>query len=102
MAATSEPASGSDKQYEHWDSPAATAGRYRAFNSSEPQLMTGIIPSLEISIIRLVDAHALDNSSTMIAWVTWSTPQPPYSTGNPIAGSSIDRHDSKFLHGYLP
>src|SRR4051812_25455686 len=70
MAATSDPASGSDRQYEHCDSPDATRGRYRAFNSSEPQFMTGIIPSFEMSMMRLVDAQARDSSSTMIAWVT--------------------------------
>src|SRR5947207_2228279 len=102
MAATSEPASGSLKQYDACDSPDAIRGRYRCLRSSEPQLMTGIMPSFEISIIRLVDAQARDSSSTMIAWVTWSAPVPPYSTGMPRAGSSMDRQASKLSHGYSP
>jgi hypothetical protein len=39
--------------------------------------MTGIIPSFEMSIMRLVEAQTLASSSTMIAWVTWSAPLPP-------------------------
>src|SRR3954464_12425140 len=89
--ATSEPASASDRQYEACDSPDAIRGRYSDLSSSEPQFMTGIIPSFDISIINDVDAQARDSSSTMIAWVTGSAPAPPYSTGMPRAGSSIDR-----------
>src|SRR4051794_19413608 len=55
-----------------------------------------------MSMIKLVDTHARDSSSTMIAWVTWSAPVPPYSTGNPSAGSSIERHASKLSHEYSP
>ena len=39
--------------------------------------MMGIMPSLEMSMVTLVDAHARASSSTMMAWVTWSAPAPP-------------------------
>ena len=35
-----------------------------------PQLKIGIMPSLEMSMVTLVDAHTRASSSTMIAWVT--------------------------------
>ena len=35
-----------------------------------PQLMMGIIPSLEMSMVTLVEAHTRASSSTMTAWVT--------------------------------
>ncbi len=58
-------------------------------SSSEPQFMTGIMPSLEISRVTLVEAQTRASSSTMMAWVTWSAPAPPYSIGIPRAGSSM-------------
>ncbi len=45
--------------------------------------MIGSIESLEMSSIRLVDAHTRASSSAAIAWVTRSAPAPPYSTGMP-------------------
>src|SRR3954453_12235258 len=62
--------------------------------------MTGIIPSLEISIMRLVEAQARDSSSTMIAWVTWSAPWPPYPSGMPREGNSMATQALKLSHGY--
>jgi hypothetical protein len=39
--------------------------------------MTGNIPSLEMSMVKEVEAHTRDSSSAMIAWVTMSAPPPP-------------------------
>ncbi len=61
--------------------------------------MIGIMPSLEMSMVTLVDAHTRASSSTMIAWVTWSAPAPPYGTGIPSAGSSISTDALKPSHG---
>ena len=52
----------------------------------------------EMRIVSAVDAHTRANSSTMIAWVVLSAPEPPYSTGIPRAGSSMARQSAKFSH----
>ena len=90
IEATSLPASASDRQYEPCDSPLATRGRYSRLSSSLAKLVIGSVDSFEISSIKLVDAHTRASSSAAIACVTRSAPAPPYSTGRPSAGSSID------------
>ena len=72
---------------------------YRRFSSSEPQFMTGIIPSLEMRSVTEVEAQTRASSSTAMAWVTWSAPAPPNSAGMPRAGSSISRQASKDFQG---
>ena len=43
---------------------------YFRFRSSEAQLITGSMPSLDTSMVTEVEAHTRANSSAMIAWVT--------------------------------
>ena len=52
-------------------------GQIVRLSSSVPQFMTGIMPSLEISMVREVEAHTRASSSAMMAWVTMSAPAPP-------------------------
>src|SRR5262252_7744403 len=99
--ATSEPAPGSDRQYEPWLSPDAMRGTYFRFSSSEPQLRIGIVARREIKMVSAVDAQTRASSSTMTAWVVLSAPEPPYSTGMPRAGSSMARQSAKFSHEYV-
>ena len=55
-----------------------------------------MVASREMRMVRAVEAQTRASSSTMIAWVTWSAPEPPYSTGMPRAGSSMARQSAKF------
>ncbi len=50
-------------------------------------------------MVTLVDAQTRASSSTMMAWVTWSAPAPPYLTGSPRVGSSISTDALKPSHG---
>jgi hypothetical protein len=61
--------------------------------------MTGSIPSLEMSMVRAVEAQTRASSSAMMAWVTMSAPAPPYSTGMPRAGSSSSTQASNDFQG---
>ena len=75
-------------------------GRYRCFSSSPPKFITGSMPSLEISNVTAVEAHARATSSIATAWVTRSAPWPPYSVGAHNAGSSMSTQARKLSQGY--
>ena len=77
----SEPASGSDRQYENIASPAATGGRYRCLTSSDAYSSSGSEPSLFTAGISEVEAQARATSSITITVASASAPAPPYCSG---------------------
>ena len=81
MPTASEPASGSERQYEKPPSPRASAPRYFFLSSSEPAICTGSEPSLLTAGIRLDDAQARATSSITSTVASASAPAPPYSSG---------------------
>ena len=81
MPAASEPASGSERQYENIASPLASGPRYFFFSSSEPERITGSEPSLFTAGIREEEAQTRATSSITITVARASAPAPPYSSG---------------------
>lgn len=81
MPAASEPASGSERQYENMPSPLASGVMYFFFRASEPDRMTGSEPSLFTAGIREEDAQTRATSSITMTVASASAPAPPYSSG---------------------
>lgn len=77
MPAASEPASGSDRQYENIASPWASGRRYFCFSSSEPDRTTGSEPSLFTAGISDEEAQTRATSSMTITVARASAPAPP-------------------------
>lgn len=77
----SEPASGSERQYENIASPLASGPRYFFFSASEPERITGSEPSLFTAGIREEEAQTRATSSITITVARASAPAPPYSSG---------------------
>lgn len=89
MPAASEPASGSERQYENIASPLASGPRYFFFSSSEPERITGSEPSLLTAGMREDDTQARATSSITMTVASASAPAPPYSSGTCTACRSL-------------
>lgn len=77
MPAASEPASGSERQYENMPSPLASGVMYFFFSSSEPERMTGSEPSLFTVGMREELAQTRATSSITMTVARASAPAPP-------------------------
>ena len=74
MPPASEPASGSERQYEKPPSPRASAPRYFCLSSSEPAICTGSEPSLLTAGISEDETHARATSSITSTVASASAP----------------------------
>ncbi len=89
MPAASEPASGSERQYENIASPLASGVRYFFFSSSPPERITGREPSLFTAGMREEETQARATSSITMTVARASAPAPPYSSGTCTACRSF-------------
>ncbi|CAM5450230.1 hypothetical protein STENM223S_04274 [Streptomyces tendae] len=99
MPAASEPASGSDRQYENIASPRARGAMYFFFSASEPERMTGSEPSLFTAGMREEDAQTRATSSITMTVASASAPAPPYSSGTCTACRSFAVSASRASRG---
>src|SRR5699024_1837190 len=95
----SDPASGSERQYEN-DRPAANCVKYFDLSSSSPLSMRGSDPSLLTAGINELDTHTRAISSMTRTVANASAPAPPYRSGTCGAWKSTAVSASAASWGY--
>src|SRR3954469_23456054 len=102
MAATSDPASGSEQQYAAKIGSAGSRDRYCFFCSSEPATRRGVAPSELAAIDVFIPEQPNETSSWTRQLSRQLPPSPPYSDGISMFISPVSQARLRISRGNSP